>query len=244
MRNIQRSPVVESFTLGDDLSVCFADLRSYRSSEKFLPDTDFRKLLHWARSRSCPAVLVIPQPLIVKQNTAERNLRSFHRQYVQLIEALGAVSHDVVVLSGDVHFGRIASVPLGTSGVRLIEIISSPLSNLTGLNGIATSVATDKPEKFPHAAAAKELNWPCRTVDYFKDERDRGRFFVQSRRGWRFWAYPKTRTREHFMTVSFCRHPNRDGVELTANAWLVRERTGKRHLPARSFTKPFRTTLT
>ncbi len=243
VKNIQRSPVVESFTLGEDLSVCFADLRSYRSDDKFLPDTDFKKLLHWASHRSSPGVLVIPQPLIVETNEVERNLRSYKRQYAELLGALGAVSHDVVILSGDVHFGRIASVSIGTSGTRMIEIISSPLSNLTGLGGIATNVATDGPAKFPHVEAASDLGWPRREVDYFKDEKGWGRFFVQFQRGRLFSAYPKARTREHFMTVSFCLHPDRGGVELTANAWLVRERTGKQYLPARSFTRPFRTIL-
>ena len=77
VRNVQRSPVVESFTLGDDLSVCLADLRSYRSEHEFLPGAAFQRLLDWARHRACPGVLVLPQPLIVEQNTVERNLRSY-----------------------------------------------------------------------------------------------------------------------------------------------------------------------
>ena len=42
VKHVQRSPVVESFTLGDDLSVCLADLRSYRSEQKFLPEAPFQ----------------------------------------------------------------------------------------------------------------------------------------------------------------------------------------------------------
>jgi len=240
--NIQRSPAVDSFSLGDDLSVCFADLRSHRSENRFLPERPFRKLLDWARGRSCPGVLVIPQPLIVNPSRAERNLRSFEKQYRELLEALGAASHDVVVLSGDVHFGRIAGVPIGSRGARLIEIVSSPLSNLTGLNGLATSVAAGKPGRFPPAGAARDLGWPRHDVDYYKDSTGRGRFFVPSRKGRWFSAYPKDRTREHFMTVSF-RRATEGGVELTADAWLVRERRGPRNLPARSFTRPFRAIL-
>ena len=242
VKNIQRSPVVESFTLGDDLSVCFADLRSFRSEDKFLPEAEFQKLLNWANSRSCPSVLVLPQPLIVNKNKVERNLISYRRQYVELLHALGSVSHDIVILTGDVHFGRIASVPVGTNGARLIEIISSPLSNLTYLNGIATNVATDKPSKFPHVEAARDLGWTRHDVNYFKDQNGKGQFFVQSRPGRFLSAYPRARTREHFMTVSFCRNPD-GGVELTADAWLVRERTRRKHLPTRSFAKPFRVKL-
>lgn len=242
VKNVQRSPVVESFTLGDDLSVCLADLRSYRSRHELLPEAPFKTLLDWAGYRACPGVLVLPQPLIVEQNKVERNLRSYETQYARLLEALGSVSHDVVVLSGDVHFGRIASVPIGTRGARLVEIISSPMSNLTGLNGLATSVATDRPARFPHDAAARTLGWPRQKVNYYKNGGARGRFFVQSRKGRLLSAYPRDRTREHVMTVSFCRHAG--GIEVTANAWLLRQRTQGGNMPVRSFTRPFRTILT
>ncbi|MYD72373.1 MAG: hypothetical protein F4W89_16760 [Acidobacteria bacterium] len=242
VRHIQRSPVVESFSLGNELTVCLADLRSHRSERGFLPDADFEKLLRWARRRTSPGVLAIAQPLIVTESRAERNLRSFPRQYARLLDALGAPGHDVVVLSGDVHFGRIASVALGNAGARLIEIISSPLSNLTGLNGIATNVAKADPAHFPPAADAEALGWASRPVDYFTEGGRRGRFFVGTRNGWPLSAYPKRRTREHFMTVSFRRLPEGD-VELTAEAWLARRRRGPAHMPVRAFAEPFRVTL-
>ena len=242
VRNVQRSPVVESFTLGDDLSVCLADLRSYRSEDKFLPEAPFNTLLEWAGRRACPGILVIPQPLIVERNAVERNLRSYETQYAILLEALGSVSHDVVVLSGDVHFGRIASVPIGTRGARLVEIISSPMSNLTGLNGLAAGVATDRPDRFPHRTAAEVLSWRPRKVNYYQNGESRGRFFVPSRKGRWLSAYPRDRTREHLMTVSFCRRV--EGIEVTAQAWLLRQRTKAGHMPVRSFTRPFWTILT
>lgn len=242
VRNVQRSPVVESFTLGDDLSVCLADLRSHRSGQAFLPEAPFRTLLDWAGNRTCPGVLVIPQPLIVERNAVERNLRSYGTQYARLLEALGSVSHDVVVLSGDVHFGRIASVPIGTRGARLVEIISSPMSNLTGLNGLAASVATDRPDRFPDGTAAGVLGWETRKVNYYNNGGSRGRFFVQSRKGRWLSAYPRDRTREHIMTVSFCRRAG--GIEVTVQAWLLRQRTKTGNMPVRSFTRPFRTILT
>ena len=54
-------------------------------------------------------------------------------------------------------------------------------------------------------------------------------------------GYPADRTAEHFMTVGLSRLSEGKGVELTANAWLVRERDGS--LPARSFKEPYRTVL-
>jgi len=242
VRNVQRSPVVESFTLGDDLSVCLADLRSHRSEHELLPEAPFERLLDWAGRRTCPGVLVLPQPLIVEQNTVERNIRSYETQYARLLEALGSVSHDVVVLSGDVHFGRVASVTIGTSGARLVEIISSPLSNLTGLSGLATNVPTDRPARFPDGTVAGVLGWEPRKVNYYKNGGSRGRFFVPSRKGRWLSAYPSDRTREHIMTVSFCR--GTEGIEVTAQAWLLRQRTQAGNMPVRSFTRPFRTILT
>ena len=245
VRNVQRSPVVESFTLGNDLSVCLADLRSRRSKHRLLPEVPFKSLLDWAGSRTCPGVLVLPQPLIVEQNHVERNLRSYETQYARLLDALGSVRHDVVVLSGDVHFGRIASVPIGKKGTRLVEIISSPMSNLTGIiNGLATGVATARPAGFPHGAAAKTLGWPPRKVDYDKNGRAGGPFFVKSQKGGSSLDYPRDRTQEHIMTVSFCRLPDSRGIEVTAQAWLLRQRTKAGNMPVRSFTRPFRTVLT
>jgi hypothetical protein len=180
-------------------------------------------------------VLAISQPLIVKPNPAERNLLSFKDQYVRLVEALGESGHDVVLLSGDVHYGRIASCALGPKGGRLVEVISSPLSNLTYLNGLATSTAKHAPGHFPHASAAVP-GWPRAKVSYDKV------FDVDSRKGFPFSAYPKRRTREHFMTVGFNRRAG-GGLSLVARAWRVRQRTGGKNLPKQDFARPFRLAL-
>ena len=244
VKNIQRCPVVESFSIGEELTVCLADVRTHRTKEGFLPSGDFERLLDWARGRSSPAILVLSQPLVVNRIKTERNLLSFGSQYTELLCALASSRHDVVVLSGDVHFGRIASVEIGTLSTRLIEIVSSPLSNLTGLDGIATKVATDTPTHFPSNSVARRLGWKRQKVDYFKKSGRRGRFFVQTEHSLRFWNYPKRRTREHFMTIGFASVPEKHAIELTVEAWLVREPENGRGLPKKSFRTPFRTLLT
>ena len=243
VKNIQRSPVVESFSIGKELTVCLADVRTHRTEEAFLPADDFKRLLNCASGRRSPAILVLSQPLVVTRNRNERNLLSFGSQYAKLLRALASSRHDIVVLSGDVHFGRIVSVEIGDLGTRLIEVVSSPLSNLTGLGGIATKVATDTPTHFPADSIARRLNWKRRKVDYFKDSGRRGRFFVQTERSLRFWNYPKRRTREHFMTIGCAMVPEKNGIELTVHAWLVREPANGRGLPNKSFRTPFRTLL-
>lgn len=235
VKNIQRSPVVETMSIGSDLSICLADLRSFRTKSGFLPKRKFEELIDWANTLTSTGVLVIPQPLIVEENKTERNLLSFESQYTQLIKALGSSGHDIVLMSGDVHFGRIAKCEIGPKGGRLIEIISSPLSNLTYLNGIATGTPKHTPKRFPHKGVHID-GWKSNRVDYANQ------FDVGTRKGRLFSAYPRARTREHFMTVSFQRAAN-GRLRLTAQAWRVREREGSKNLPKTDFAKPFRVNL-
>ena len=80
-------------------------------------------------------------------------------------------------------------------------------------------------------------------MNYFNGDGKRGRYFVQTERSWKILNYPKKRTREHFMTVGLARDPDADAIELTVNAWLVRESARRRGLPGKSFRSPFRTML-
>ncbi|MDX1693608.1 MAG: hypothetical protein R3208_07570, partial [Ketobacteraceae bacterium] len=136
--------------------------------------------------------------------------------------------------SGDVHFGRISETKLTPSGRRLIEVISSPLSNLTGLNGLATSGPKFTPSEFPDPAHTVIHGWKPAKVKHDKS------FAVSSKRGFFASAYPKERTREHFMTVGFQKAEN-GGITLCVNAWRVRERDGD-NLPKRDF-GPYETRL-
>lgn len=236
VKNIQRSPQVETFSIGKDVSICLADLRSFRNKNKVTSTPLLTAMVDWARSLQSPGIFVSPQPLIVEKNPSERNVLSFQAHYEELLKAFGHSGHDIVLLSGDVHFGRIATVPLGNKGGRLIEIIASPLSNLTGLNGFATSVPISKPKQFPDPHAIKIEGWKPATVQYDSA------FNVKTKRGWLFSAYPRERTREHFMTVSFSRLAS-GGLELQADAWRVRERSGSKNLPVQDFKTPFMFTL-
>ncbi|MDC2887709.1 hypothetical protein [Psychrosphaera algicola] len=47
-----------------------------------------------------------------------------------------------MVLSGDVHHGRISTVEFSNRDNKLIEVVSSPMSNLSGMSSIATSDIT------------------------------------------------------------------------------------------------------
>lgn len=238
VRNVQRSRAVEVVELGGDLSFCIADLRSYRGvhrGQKVMLHPDaFPELTGWARSLKCPGVLVVSQPLIVKAS-GERNLLSFRGQYRELLEALGHTGHDIVLLSGDVHYGRIATCSLGPNGGRLIEIVSSPLSNLTLMNSVSTGSAEFAPKTWPDASL-KIPGWAPETVRYD------AAYAVPSASGSVLSPYVKTRTKEHFMTVSFVRRAD-DRIALAAQSWLVRERQAGGNLPAKGFARPFTTLL-
>ena len=234
VRKIQCSPTVETFSIGTDISFCLADLRSGRDKKGFMSREDFRTMESWAKNLQSPGVLVLSQPLLVERSYSERNLVSFESQYKALLVALADSGHDIVVLSGDVHFGRISETTLTPSGRRLIEVVSSPLSNLTGLNGLATSGPKFSPHRFPDPREIVIHGWKPAKVKHNK------KFAVSTKRGFIASAYPRERTREHFMTVGFQRHQE-GGIKLSVNAWRVRERD-QNNLPVRDF-EPYETLI-
>jgi len=235
VQNIQRSSPFETFNIGKDLSVCIADFRSFRNENGFTSPAILNKIKKWACELRSPGVFVASQPLIVEENETEKNLLSYKQQYASLLQAFAVSGHDIVLLSGDVHFGRIATTQLGnnTKGPRLIEIIASPMSNLTYLNGIATDKPKSKPTKFPAPEVCKLNNWKPAKVTYNK------LFQVSTKKGSIFSAYPRTRTREHFMTISFSRNATSGTIDLSANAWRIRDTRGSKMLPAKDFDRTF-----
>ncbi|MGS2719135.1 hypothetical protein [Paraglaciecola aestuariivivens] len=227
---VQQSSKVDLFDIGTDLSFCVADLRSYRSKTQFIDKDGFEKIINWAQGLTQPGVLVIPQVLITEKNPLERNLLSFKKQYEQLITAMASTGHDIVVMSGDVHFGRIAQVKMGEQGGRLIEVVSSPMSNLTGLNSLASDKAKTTPKQFPDPKSLQINGFTAQTVSYDK------RFHVGTKKGFPLSAYWKERTREHFMTVSF--HKNSNSIGMSVQAWRIRQQD-KDRLPIKDFTQAF-----
>ena len=88
--------------------------------------------LQWIQNLPGPGVLVIGQPLFSEK--AGRLFGTFgdwnlpdYSQYGQLARLLAQSPHSIVILTGDVHYGRIAWCTL-ISGGELIEVISSPMS--------------------------------------------------------------------------------------------------------------------
>ncbi|MFY9269456.1 MAG: hypothetical protein WAO55_06875 [Candidatus Manganitrophaceae bacterium] len=121
-----------SFAVGP-LSFFIADTRVDRSKDQtdFMPSPAFGQLEKWIQSLPGPGVLVIGQPLFAEKAGWKGNFTDWHlpdyRQYESLARAISASRQPIVILTGDVHFGRVARSTL-PSGVPLIEVISSPMS--------------------------------------------------------------------------------------------------------------------
>jgi hypothetical protein len=126
-----------TFSVGR-LSFLVADLRMDRAADRsrLQLEADHDRVIDWIRALPGPGVLVLGQPLLsaeagLKGHIADWGLPDY-RQYVPLVAAIGGSRHDIVVLTGDVHFGRVAGAAL-PGGANLYEVIASPFALITPL---------------------------------------------------------------------------------------------------------------
>jgi hypothetical protein len=128
------------------LSVCVADTRINRDTKgvRFLRDEDLRAVRRWIEELQGPGVLVVSQPVLVEGDGVavsllKKGLKNailsyvdrdlpHYAQYKDLVRHIKSSDHSVVILTGDVHFGRIACGKLKPgSGSVFVEVISSPM---------------------------------------------------------------------------------------------------------------------
>jgi hypothetical protein len=220
VKTIQQIEPIRTFSIGNELSFCVADLRMERNNQHFFSNTSQQQLLTWINELSTPGVLVIPQPLIAGHgDKADKNLPDWD-QYAEIIKAIEQGEHDIVVLTGDVHYGRVSQVLVGGSDNKLTEVITSPLSNLSEINGIATSGPDTAVKKFPLVDLEGVKKTPIKHLAK-----------VTTESKWWDIRYPVKRTHEHFMTAEFYR--SEAGIKMKVNAWharVINKRTG---LPTR-----------
>lgn len=163
-------------------------------------------------------MLVIPQPLIAdKGDDNDSNLPDWE-QYKKLLTAIHNGDHDIVVLTGDVHYGRVSQVQIGNSGNKLIEVITSPISNLSELDGIAAATPKKPRKKFPF------INIPEITKTKITNLG-----VVSTEQKWWDLRFPVRRTTEHFMTIEFTRDANK--IKMNIHAWEARKTDKKTGLP-------------
>ncbi len=215
---VQQVEPIRIFSIGSEISFCVADVRSERNKKGFLSNQSFQKLLQWAENLTCPGVLVTSQPLISDYGDKnDKNLPDW-KQYDQLITAFQNGGHDIVVLAGDVHYGRVSQVKIGNSNNKLVEIVTSPMSNLSELNGLAAS----KPDVSEKVFPVVDIPGVSKNAINYLGK-------VTTEKKWWDLRFPKERTTEHFMTVDFFRQGQ--SVKVKVNAWDARNPDKRSGLP-------------
>ncbi len=130
------------------LSFCNADTRFFRGhgggNDNFMQPDDLKLIGDWLANLDGPGVLVVGQPLFSDTGSIKDwGLPDFHLQYAQLLQYLRAAKHSIVILTGDVHFARVASATLRPDlGTKRVEVISSPMQ-LVPLGGGSYEKAPD-----------------------------------------------------------------------------------------------------
>jgi hypothetical protein len=129
----QTRSTVQEFSV-PPVSFLVVDTRINRAPTRtnFMDPADLQQVAGWVNSLDGPGVLVIGQPILrgstshLKGHLFDWNLPDY-LQYDRLTDIIGGSQHSLVILTGDVHYGRVAWTTL-RSGAELIEIISSPMS--------------------------------------------------------------------------------------------------------------------
>jgi hypothetical protein len=195
------------------LSFCIADTRINRSigRERFMDDDDLKAVGRWIRELRGPGVLVVGQPLLTGETDAKQSLRedpnrtlwsaldrnlADYDQYRELVDYVKASAHSIVVLSGDVHFGRVACVrrEAGSKEADFVEIIASPMQLVTVKN--------------------KLLQWAIRSFGKYKAPPTHEFAITESR--------PIAPQQNHFVTVEFS-SAGGGTVDMRVWSWPVPE---------------------
>jgi hypothetical protein len=113
------------------------DARVHRTEDRgsLFSTAQWASVRSWAAQPKGLGVLVLGQPLFHSRTrkrgvNADYHLADYTADYTELMNLLGRASRSTVVLSGDVHFTRVASAILPRT--RVTELISSPLSMVAG----------------------------------------------------------------------------------------------------------------
>ena len=144
------------------LSVLVLDVRLGRSRDRsrFTTPEELEALDEWVAGLDGPGALVLGQPIFVrpvgiKGHVTDWGLADFE-QYAELVRSLSRSAHDLLVLTGDVHYGRVAGCTL-PSGASLIEVIASPFALVDTRVGGRWS---GPPEVFPAAPVGGVVQSP------------------------------------------------------------------------------------
>lgn len=224
LQGYQQIEPYSQFDIGSPPQVSFftADTRQNRSKnieQGFMRAEDFDQLRFWLDNLTCPGVLVLSQPIFVRGHAdhwiagiTDLNLPSY-KQYFDLCSGLFRSRHDVLVLSGDIHYGRVGRAVIESNLLehneehRVFEVVASPLALLddTSKN---SSKKDNPPAGFPAVA------WP-------------GPHAPQRGAGITYLDWVPTdpnddeKCMDHFMGLKFSRDLDEGGIRVQVTAHLI-----------------------
>lgn len=181
----------------DPLSFFIIDTRMDRRTDQtnLVRSEAFEELSRWIKSLRGPGVLILGQPLFSEKAGWKGNIADWHLpdydQYAPLVRLIAASLQPIIMLTGDVHFGRVAKTTL-PSGASLLEIISSPMALV---DKSAEGKWNAAPGLFPEGEIPGMAKAPLRTERGF------------------------TITDNHFLTLEFTAVGGR--VQVGAKAWPI-----------------------
>ncbi|TPW17555.1 MAG: hypothetical protein FD129_332 [bacterium] len=129
------------------LSFFVLDLRSRRTVHddpvltELTPAAEMQRALAWMAGLAGPGILVLPQPIAIgRASTLERVLHAkgdwalsdYEASYGSLLDGLFGAPHDIMVLSGDIHWSRCYEMWRTDTGPRIFEVVSSPQKLMLG----------------------------------------------------------------------------------------------------------------
>jgi hypothetical protein len=177
------------------LSFFVADTRIERTeaTAAFTSEAELLAIEAWAAALDGPGCLVVGQLLFsaesgIKGRFMDYGLPDF-AQYPRLVAALMAARHTIVILTGDVHFGRVAVSQI-EPGRDVVEVVASPLALVAK---VPPNTWHEAPAQFPAVAVPGMARRPVRTAEAFRlnanqfttIEFDRSGAFVRMRiRAW------------------------------------------------------------
>jgi hypothetical protein len=138
-------------------------------NDQVMHPEELARLITWLGAGTAPGVVVLGAPIFTtpaswfSSRFLDRSLANYREQYGALADAILASPRSLLVLTGDVHFGRVAiSKNDAASRARLVEIAASPLALVDPTVGGAFKAAParfpDKPGRMPRSDV-RTLPW-------------------------------------------------------------------------------------
>ncbi|GEM_PF-2046423 len=197
-----------------------------RRDEKaqFMEQDDLNAVIAWISDLQGPGILVLGQIFLTEEASrlkylytsngesilkrtanlfndyADFGLPDFPLQYKALLGAMKQSKHTIVVISGDVHYGRYSACTINPeSDVNFVEVISSPMTCVSG------GVFKDKPTLGRYEEASGSIfetrigSDPIAQVDF-----------------------PERKTNDHFVTLEFSlKNEVTKEVNMAVKSWEI-----------------------